>query len=165
MVRMGNAGTIVVTVATMAVTTTGVLGQEGAAMLAPTAPGPEVERLETKASSFMQERRSWAQAASLLHKAAEARGSLDPMAAEDLRAAGYLYFYAGNAEAALEAIRKTGWLFFRQGDFDRAAAAMLEGAWIAEKSGLSEQARELADWGTLLQRPSLVQPAQYQPEA
>lgn len=165
MVRMWNTGMIVPAVASMVATTSGALGQEGVTMLASPRPGLEVERLEAKADKFIQDRSNWGLAAGLLREAATARGGLDPMAAEDMRAAGYLYFYAGDVEAALGAIRKTGWIFFGQGDLARAASAMLEGAWIADQAGIDEQARELAQWGALLQRPSVVQPAQYQPAA
>lgn len=165
MVRMWNTWAIVAAVAAMTGTANRAVGQGGEPISAPPLPGSEAARLETKAAKFIQERRSWPQAAVLLRDAAAARGSGDPMAGEDLRAAGYLFFYAGDVEAALGAIRKTGWIFFGQGDLDRAASALLEGAWIAEQAGIVDQAAELAQWGALLQRPSTVQRVQYRPEA
>ena len=67
----------------------------------------------------------------------------DPAAIDDLRAAAYFFYYAGEFDRAFNAIARVGVIERDRGNRKEAAQAFLEAAHIARWSGDMQRAREI----------------------
>ena len=80
----------------------------------------------------------------ILYKRAAEHGLEDDLAAiDDLRAAAYFFYYAGEFDRAFNAIARVGVIERDRGNRKEAAQAFLEAAHIARWSGDMQRAREI----------------------
>ena len=79
----------------------------------------------------------------LYKRAAEHGLEDDPSAIDDLRAAAYFFYYAGEFDRAFNAIARVGVIERDRGNRKQAAQAFLEAAHIARWSGDMQRAREI----------------------
>ncbi len=79
----------------------------------------------------------------LYKRAAEHGLEDDPAAIDDLRAAAYFFYYAGEFDRAFNAIARVGVIERDRGNRKEAAQAFLEAAHIARWSGDTQRAREI----------------------
>jgi hypothetical protein len=84
----------------------------------------------------------------ILYKRAAEHGlsgsnEISESAVDDLRLAGYLFFYAGAFDRAFNALARVGVIERERGNQDAAAGAFLEAAHVARRSGDLQRAREI----------------------
>jgi len=108
---------------------------------------PEAVQLERRAQDLSFDNRTFGEAARMYRKAAEVRGTKDPVTVTNLRWAGRLAYYAGNATQAVNDLKRAGDLALEWGDVLGAAESFFDAAWIAQKHGRPAEAVKLADRG------------------
>lgn len=129
------------------------------AQTADRAPVQEIEQLEAKAESYLEELGRWDRAASLLRRAAELRSPADPVAVEDLLRAARLSFYEGRIRQSVRDFENAGQRALNRGDVVVAANAFTDAAWVADTEGRGQRAHDLLARAQLLSNSPLIREA------